>query len=68
MLRRWLLTLSILVALWMPHLAGAQALALPAGVSQVVAVEGITEYRLPNGLQVLLVPEQRRWLQIMQRL
>jgi zinc protease len=28
-----------------------------AGISQVTAVEGITEYRLANGLQVLLVPD-----------
>jgi zinc protease len=57
MLKRWVLTLSTLVVLWAPHLAGAQAAVLPPGVSQVVAVEGITEYRLPNGLQVLLVPD-----------
>jgi zinc protease len=31
--------------------------ALPAGVVQVTSVEGITEYRLANGLQVLLVPD-----------
>ena len=60
MLRRWVLTLSTLVVLWAPDLAGAQAAALPAGVSQVVAVEGITEYRLPNGLQVLLVPDDAK--------
>jgi zinc protease len=34
-----------------------RAQALPAGVQQVTQVEGITEYRLPNGLQVLLVPD-----------
>ena len=38
-------------------LAPAWAQALPAGVQQVTQVEGITEYRLPNGLQVLLVPD-----------
>jgi len=40
--------------------AGAQgpaAAALPAGTSEVTRVEGITEYRLANGLQVLLVPD-----------
>jgi len=31
--------------------------ALPAGVVQGPAVEGITEYRLPNGLKVLLFPD-----------
>jgi len=30
---------------------------LPAGVSRVTSVEGITEYRLPNGLKVLLFPD-----------
>lgn len=31
--------------------------ALPAGVVQGPSVEGITEYRLPNGLKVLLFPD-----------
>jgi len=35
----------------------ARAQALPAGVQQLTQVEGITEYRLTNGLQVLLVPD-----------
>jgi zinc protease len=30
---------------------------LPAGVSKVRSVEGIDEYSLPNGLQVLLVTD-----------
>ncbi len=34
--------------------------ALPAGMTQVTAVEGITEYRLPNGLQLLLVPDDSK--------
>ena len=33
------------------------AVALPAGVERVTSVEGITEYRLPNGLRVLLFPD-----------
>ncbi len=37
--------------------AQAQTQALPAGLQQVTQVEGITEYRLANGLQVLLVPD-----------
>jgi zinc protease len=36
---------------------GAHALSLPKGVTQGPAVEGITEYRLPNGLKVLLFPD-----------
>ncbi|RZK27906.1 MAG: insulinase family protein, partial [Hymenobacter sp.] len=51
-----------LLALGLPaHLALAQKAApLPAGVTQVTAVEGITEYRLPNGLRVLLFPDQSK--------
>jgi zinc protease len=41
--------------------AGAQAAAgdakLPAGVTRVASVEGITEYRLPNGFRFLLFPD-----------
>lgn len=33
------------------------AQAAPPGVTKVQAVEGITEYRLANGLQVLLIPD-----------
>ena len=33
------------------------AVKLPAGVVQGPSVEGITEYRLPNGLKVLLFPD-----------
>jgi zinc protease len=35
----------------------AQAPALPSGVVAVTQVEGIAEYRLANGLQILLVPD-----------
>jgi len=36
------------------------ASALPPGVAQVQAVEGITEYRLANGLQILLIPDDAK--------
>ena len=36
---------------------GALAQALPAGMVKGASVEGITEYRLPNGLKVLLFPD-----------
>ena len=36
------------------------AQALPAGVDKVTSVEGITEYRLKNGLRVLLFPDQTK--------
>jgi len=34
--------------------------ALPAGVRRVREVEGVTEYRLANGLQLLLVPDDAK--------
>ena len=37
--------------------AAPGALRLPRGVQRVTSVEGITEYRLANGLQVLLFPD-----------
>ena len=39
---------------------GQQLPALPKGVVQGPSVEGITEYRLPNGLKVLLFPDSSR--------
>src|SRR5262249_31315726 len=36
------------------------AITLPQGVQRVTSVEGITEYKLPNGLQVLLFPDQSK--------
>ncbi len=33
---------------------------MPEGVTRVTSVEGITEYRLPNGLKVLLFPDQTK--------
>ncbi|HEX8506748.1 MAG TPA: pitrilysin family protein [Hymenobacter sp.] len=38
----------------------AQTGALPAGVTRVTSVEGITEYQLKNGLRVLLFPDQSK--------
>jgi len=40
--------------------SSAVAQALPAGVSRVQSVEGIDEYRLANGLQVLLIPDDSK--------
>ena len=46
------------LALWVPALLSiAFAQTLPTGVKKVTSVEGITEYRLENGLQVLLFPD-----------
>jgi len=43
-----------------PAWAQLQPAALPKGVVQGPSVEGITEYRLPNGLKVLLFPDSSR--------
>ena len=54
-------TLSLLLALSLGHtLPAIAAEAVTASQSQLQAytsVEGITEYRLPNGLRVLLAPD-----------
>lgn len=50
------LTLSIPHATAASH-AGSPTAALPAGIEAIRSVEGITEYRLANGLQVLLAPD-----------
>ena len=46
--------------LLLPALAPAQApgVALPPGVTRGVSIEGVTEYRLANGLKVLLIPDR----------
>lgn len=49
--------LGLTTALFL-HAASAQA--LPPGLTHVRTVEGITEYRLANGLQVLLVPDDSK--------
>jgi zinc protease len=38
----------------------AQQTALPKGIERVTSVEGFTEYRLANGLRVLLFPDQSK--------
>ncbi|HEY1392494.1 MAG TPA: pitrilysin family protein, partial [Methylibium sp.] len=40
--------------------AAAPATPLPRGLTQITSAEGITEYRLANGLQVLLVPDDSK--------
>ncbi len=44
-------------ALWVER---APAQSLPAGLSRVQSVEGITEYKLANGLQLLLIPDNAK--------
>jgi zinc protease len=38
----------------------AQSNPLPKGVTKITSIEGITEYRLENGLQILLIPDQSK--------
>ncbi|MCW7541502.1 insulinase family protein [Aquabacterium sp. A7-Y] len=57
MLRHLILAFCLPVV---PALAAAAPSKLPVGVSHVVTVEGIEEYRLANGLQVLLVPDESK--------
>ena len=47
----------ILLTLFAAGLALAQTAGLPKGLSKGTTVEGITQYRLDNGLSVLLVPD-----------
>jgi zinc protease len=47
----------LLVVLACAALAAQAQTALPAGVTRGASVEGITEYRLDNGLRVLLFPD-----------
>ncbi|MFV0282982.1 MAG: M16 family metallopeptidase [Castellaniella sp.] len=66
-----LLSLCLLAASSLPRPALAESTATaptttttssppPAGVRQIVMIEGVTEYRLDNGLQVLLAPDDSR--------
>ena len=60
LLRAFPLILSCWVAV-LPFVApAAQAQSLPPGLSRVQSVEGIDEYRLANGLQVLLIPDSSK--------
>jgi zinc protease len=52
-----LLTLSIAVVVLT---VAALSQTLPPGVQKVTSVEGITEYALPNGLHVLLFPDNSK--------
>ncbi len=44
-------------AMWLVSFMALAASALPSGVTKITSVEGITEYRLPNGLEVLIAPD-----------
>ena len=58
----WALALSVALSPYaaqplMAQAAAAAQPAIPSGVERVTSVEGITEYRLANGLRVLLFPD-----------
>ena len=55
-LRRLCLAALLLMAA-LSAIVAQKALRLPSGVQKITAVEGITEYSLPNGLRVLLFPD-----------
>ena len=48
------------LALLVVQIAAPASAVTPAGVSQTASVEGISEYRLSNGLQVLLYPDMSK--------
>jgi zinc protease len=52
--------LNLLFALWLGAVGWAQAQSLPAQVRAEASVEGIAAYRLNNGLQLLLVPDDSK--------
>ncbi|GAB4567427.1 MAG: pitrilysin family protein [Rhizobacter sp.] len=58
MLRRFLCASLALAASFFVQAAVAQN--LPAGLTRVQSVEGVTEYRLANGLQLLLIPDDSK--------
>src|ERR1035441_3070926 len=57
-MRRNVRTITTLAALLLAAAALSQS--LTSGVQKVTAVEGITEYALPNGLHILLFPDDSK--------
>ena len=57
---RPLAVLAIALLLLLPPVTGAAEAPLPTGVSPVRSVEGVQEFRLRNGLQVLLYPDRTK--------
>ena len=55
-LKRFLVEVSSVVVLT----ASSLAQSLPAGVQKVTSIEGVTEYAFPNGLLVLLFPDNSK--------
>jgi zinc protease len=55
-LKRFLAVVSCVVVIT----ASSLAQSLPAGVQKVTSIEGVTEYAFPNGLHVLLFPDNSK--------
>lgn len=49
---------TILFILTLVTFGYGQTVKLPAGIEKIDSVEGITEYKLKNGLQILLIPDE----------
>ena len=58
MLRRSFLASALVLAALIPAPARPADPALPKGLTRVTSVEGVTEYRLANGLKILLIPDR----------
>ncbi len=56
-MQRLLKVLGLSLVAGLATRGAAEPIPLPAGVERVAAVEGITEYRLANGLRLLLFPD-----------
>ncbi len=51
---------SLILSSWLACLLGISSLAIGAAPEPITEVEGITEYRLDNGLKVLLFPDNSK--------
>jgi zinc protease len=58
MFKKTALLSALLLFAPLPALAQPAGAGLPAGVARVTSVEGVTEYRLANGLKILLIPDR----------
>ncbi len=58
MLTRSLLASALVLAALIPAPARPADPVLPKGLTRVTSVEGVTEYRLANGLKILLIPDR----------
>lgn len=41
-------------------ISNIQAQTLPGGIEKITSVEGMTEYKMPNGLRIILFPDQTK--------